>query len=136
MCGSAGRPGSLTTGRLLPKFLLIALMTLAFVFPTRTNLDAVTIEISPSTVNVNPGQQVSLDIRLNNADGARVVAWETHFTASNGSVVQFLDGSDARPGEPVQEQPSGSTSALNNLTRLAADGSNETTAQYFTAQNQ
>jgi hypothetical protein len=127
----AKRIGFIAAGRLLPPGMIILLAALALVLPVRAD-DTATVEISPSVVDITVGEETTLDIILNDADGSQVVSWETHFTVTDGSVVEVVN--DVLTGEPVQEQGPGL--ALDGLERLAADGSNEGTAQYFTAQNQ
>ncbi len=71
-----------------------------------------TVTISPATLNINVGQEATLDIFLNGANAAQIVAWENHFVLQNGAAIQIV----AVNGEPVGEQGAGL--ALNGLLRL------------------
>jgi hypothetical protein len=105
--------------------------------PPGTSVPGTGTDVPPSIVNINVGQETTLDIFLNEAHGAQVVAWETHFMVYGGASIELV----AINSEPVREQGEGFALSKPDkagvpLQRLATDGSNEATADYFTAQNQ
>jgi Dockerin type I domain len=86
-------------------------------------------------INLPVGETVTLDLLLDNSGGSSpipVAAWETHYQLTNTSTVGRVPVSSS--GEPVQEQGDG-TLALEGLTPLR-NSADETTAQYYTVQNQ